>query len=85
MILPTDENATLPLYPGEQALDQIPVAHRPTARQPARQAQTGLQQQDRFDAFVHEFNTGRPHEALGMKRPVELYTASPRRYDGLGT
>jgi transposase InsO family protein len=44
-----------------------------------------LQQQDRFDAFVHEFNTGRPHEALGMKRPVELYTASPRRYDGLGT
>src|SRR5271165_4027733 len=24
-----------------------------------------LQQQDRFDAFVHEFNTERPHEALG--------------------
>src|SRR2546421_638918 len=42
-----------------------------------------LQQQDRFDAFVHEFNTERPHEALGMKCPVELYTASPRRYDGL--
>jgi hypothetical protein len=29
MILPTDEDATLPLYPGEEALDQIPVAHRP--------------------------------------------------------
>src|SRR6266567_3419824 len=42
-----------------------------------------LQQQDRFDAFVHEFNTERPHEALGMKCPAELYTASPRRYDGL--
>src|SRR6201990_2486789 len=42
-----------------------------------------LQQQDRFDAFVHEFNTERPHEALGMKCPVELYLASPRRYDGL--
>src|SRR6266853_4246733 len=42
-----------------------------------------LQQQDRFDAFVHEFNTERPHEALGMKCPVQLYTASPRRYDGL--
>jgi len=42
-----------------------------------------LQQQDRFDAFVHEFNTERPHEALGMKCPAQLYTASPRRYDGL--
>jgi hypothetical protein len=28
-------------------------------------------------------NTERPHEALGMKCPAELYTASPRRYDGL--
>ena len=25
-----------------------------------------LQQQDRFDAFVREFNTERPHEALDM-------------------
>jgi transposase InsO family protein len=25
-----------------------------------------LQQQARFDAFVQEFNTERPHEALGM-------------------
>jgi transposase InsO family protein len=42
-----------------------------------------LQQQDRFDAFVHEFNTERPHEALAMKRPAELYSVSPRHYDGL--
>jgi hypothetical protein len=42
-----------------------------------------LQQQGRFDAFVHEFNTERPHEALAMKCPAELYAASPRRYDGL--
>jgi transposase InsO family protein len=28
-----------------------------------------LQQQDRFDAFVPEFNAERPHEALGMKCP----------------
>jgi hypothetical protein len=42
-----------------------------------------LQQQDRFDAFVHEFNAERPHEALEMKCPAELYVASPRRYDGL--
>jgi hypothetical protein len=42
-----------------------------------------LQQQDRFDVFVHEFNAERPHEALDMKCPAELYTVSARRYDGL--
>ena len=42
-----------------------------------------LQQQDRFDAFVREFNSERPHEALDMKCPAELYTASLRSYDGL--
>ena len=42
-----------------------------------------LQQQDRFDSFLHEFNEERPHEALDMKRPADLYTASTRRYDGL--
>ena len=42
-----------------------------------------LQQQARFDAFVQEFNAERPHEALAMKVPAELYRASPRRYDGL--
>ncbi len=44
---------------------------------------TCLQQQDRFDAFVQEFNTERPHEALGMKCPAQLYAASPRHYQGL--
>jgi transposase InsO family protein len=42
-----------------------------------------LVQQARFDAFVREFNTERPHEALAMKGPAELYTASPRPYHGL--
>ena len=42
-----------------------------------------LQQQDRFDAFVQEFNAERPHEALGMKCPAELYLPSPHRYNGL--
>ena len=42
-----------------------------------------LMQQERFDAFVHEFNVERPHEALDMKCPAELYLVSPRRYDGL--
>jgi integrase len=42
-----------------------------------------LQQQVRFDAFRDEFNTERPHEALAMKCPAELYAASPRPYAGL--
>jgi transposase InsO family protein len=42
-----------------------------------------LQQQARFDAFLHEFNTERPHQALAMKCPAELYTASARSYVGL--
>jgi hypothetical protein len=28
-----------------------------------------LQQQDRFDAFMHEFNTERPHESFGDISP----------------
>jgi len=35
-------------------------------------------QQKRFDAFRKEYNTERPHEALGMKRPASVYTGSPR-------
>jgi transposase InsO family protein len=42
-----------------------------------------LQQQARFDAFVNEFNTERPHEALDMRCPAELYTPSSRPYAGL--
>ena len=46
-------------------------------------AENALQQQARFDAFREEFNTERPHEALGMKTPAEVYTPSPRPYAGL--
>ena len=42
-----------------------------------------LQQQARFDAFVKEFNAERPHEALAMKCPAELYSPSLRPYKGL--
>lgn len=35
-------------------------------------------QQARFDAFQREFNTERPHEALGGKEPASVYHASPR-------
>ena len=42
-----------------------------------------LQQQAKFDAFVNEFNTERPHEALEMKCPAEFYMPSSKAYDGL--
>jgi transposase-like protein len=42
-----------------------------------------LQQQARFDAFLREYNTERPHEALAMKCPAEIDSASPRPYRGL--
>jgi transposase InsO family protein len=42
-----------------------------------------LQQQARFDAFIHEFNIERPHEALAMKCPAEVYIPSARPYQGL--
>ncbi|MGL6075345.1 MAG: IS481 family transposase [Fimbriiglobus sp.] len=42
-----------------------------------------LQQQVRFDTFVNEFNTERPHEGLAMKLPAEVYAVSPRPYQGL--
>lgn len=42
-----------------------------------------LQQQARFDAFLDEFNTERPHEGLDMRTPAEVYRASTRPYQGL--
>ena len=42
-----------------------------------------LQQQARFDEFISEFNQERPHEALKMKTPSDIYTASERPYTGL--
>ena len=51
------------------------------ATQPA--AANVLQQQARFDAFVVRFNQERPHQALGMKVPADVYARSPRVYRGL--
>ena len=51
-----------------------------TARPPSMNS---LQQQARFDDFVREFNGERPHEALDMKTPAELYAPSSTAYEGL--
>ena len=42
-----------------------------------------LQQQARFDAFVEQYNRERPHQALGMKVPADVYARSSRVYRGL--
>ena len=51
-------------------------ATRPAAR-------NYLQQQARFDDFLEEFNQERPHQALAMHCPAELYEPSARPYRGL--
>jgi putative transposase len=48
-----------------------------TARPPA--ANLRLQQRQ-FDYFRQEYNWERPHEALAMRTPAELYHPSPRPY-----
>jgi putative transposase len=38
--------------------------------------------QEALDLWRQEFNCERPHEALGMRCPAEVYTSSPRKYEG---
>jgi putative transposase len=42
-----------------------------------------LQQQDKFDDFIACYNNERPHQALDMQYPAELYSPSTRPYRGL--
>ena len=46
-------------------------------------ALNSLQQQSKFDDFLEEFNLERPHQALGMKCPAEVYTPATRHYRGV--
>ena len=48
-----------------------------TAQPPAA---TIRAQQRRFDVFRQEYNTERPHEALGQHPPISYYAVSPRAY-----
>ena len=61
--------------------ERMPLTLKKEATRPP--GMNRLQQQARFDDFMSEFNTERPHEALGMKCPAEIYSASPRPYNGL--
>ena len=42
-----------------------------------------LQQQEKFEKFMQDYNHERPHEALEMKTPGEVYKPSMRQYEGL--
>ena len=45
----------------------------------------GVQHQERqaaFDTWRREFNEERPHQALGMRMPAELYQPSARKWSG---
>jgi putative transposase len=35
-----------------------------------------------FDEWKQTFNQERPHEALGLRTPAEVYTPAPRRFEG---
>lgn len=55
--------------------------HRTLKAETTRPARTNLlQQQERFDEFVDEFNQQRPHEALAMKTPSDVYIPSTRAH-----
>jgi transposase InsO family protein len=55
--------------------------HRTLKAETARPPKATLRsQQRRFDAFRREYNEERPHEALGMRCPADVYDDSPRTY-----
>ena len=58
--------------------------HRTLKAEATRPAgMNSLQQQAKFDEFVSAFNAERPHEALHMKVPADLYHPAARPYQGL--
>lgn len=58
--------------------------HRTLKQETTRPAADNLlQQQEKFDVFITEYNQERPHEALDMKSPIDFYKPSERIYQGL--
>lgn len=57
--------------------------HRDLKAEATRPAGANLRAQQRiFDRFREEYNSVRPHEALGMKTPEEVHMPSSREYPG---
>jgi transposase InsO family protein len=69
---------TQPAHPEQNG--QHERMHRTLKAETARPARANLmQQQERFDEFREEFNGIRPHDALDLKRPADLYRVSDRQ------
>lgn len=49
----------------------------------SRARKTIAREQERFDLWRVDYNTQRPHEALAMKTPSQLYVQSQRVYTGV--
>jgi transposase InsO family protein len=78
MRLGIDLERIRPAHPEENG--QHERMHRTLKAETTRPPRTNqLQQQECFDSFVEEFNKERPHEALRMKPPAQLYKPSPRK------
>jgi putative transposase len=59
-------------------------AHERMHRDIRRELQAGRigREQAAFDLWRQEYNEERPHEALGLKTPAQVYRSSPRPYQG---
>jgi hypothetical protein len=58
-------------------------AHERMHRDISREIEAlGQADQEALDVWRESFNQERPHEALGMRTPGELYRASERKYEG---
>jgi putative transposase len=56
--------------------------HRDLAREvESCAADDSTQQQAQLDVWRQTFNEQRPHEAIGMRTPAEVYQRSPRKFD----
>ena len=74
------------IKPGHPAAERPPRAHAPDAEEgghQARRRRTSCSSRRKFDDFIDCYNHERPHQALDMKYPAELYRPSPRPYRGL--
>ena len=58
------------------------IAREIEALSSSRAVDNAAQRQALFDVWRKEFNQVRPHDALGMRRPADIYSHSPRPYNG---
>jgi len=67
---------------GRPAHPQDNGGHERMHRDISREIEPVKGDQDAMDVWREEFNHERPHEALDMKRPAEVYQKSARKYQG---